>query len=395
MAQSIKNIFLIILLVSSYNFQCWAALSNPKSLVDNLETERKRVLDNIKQHQILYKKASWDATRKKLLNEPSPSVGGHTITENFKPMYSVQEIQKDEKVAKECLAQIMSALQNTSSALKNDKKFILEIISYGVAQALLYASPRLKDDEEVVLQAISKVGYVIRYASLRLQKDKSFLLRAAKNNGNILEDVAVKFRNDKEIVSEAIRHSFGGSALQHASDRLKKDKKFIMTILTSQEPKYFLPVVMIEFLDPKLKNDEEIILTAIEKKAGNALKYASPRLRNNRNFVYNLLPKSPIALCDASDELRGDIAIVFHAINHGDGSLLICASNKLKDNKKLVLEALKRDVLTKKNINGKTISYASYNLRNNPTFARQVIKINNRALDYFTPYVKTTLRERY
>jgi hypothetical protein len=44
--------------------------------------------------------------------------------------------------------------------------------------ALQYASEKLKDDKEVVLEAVKKNCYVLKYASERLKNDKKFLLKA-------------------------------------------------------------------------------------------------------------------------------------------------------------------------------------------------------------------------
>ena len=46
-----------------------------------------------------------------------------------------------------------------------------------------FASERLKDDKEIVLEAVSKDGWGLKYVSDRLKDDKEVVLEAIKNNG--------------------------------------------------------------------------------------------------------------------------------------------------------------------------------------------------------------------
>ncbi len=47
-------------------------------------------------------------------------------------------------------------------------------------EALKYASGRLKDDKNFILEAVNYHGYALNYASKRIYEDKDFVLAAIK-----------------------------------------------------------------------------------------------------------------------------------------------------------------------------------------------------------------------
>jgi len=54
-----------------------------------------------------------------------------------------------------------------------------------------------------------------------------------------------------------------------------------------------------------LKNDREIVLTAVQRN-GNALRHASDELKKDREIVLAAVQENGSALCYASDELKKD-----------------------------------------------------------------------------------------
>ena len=64
--------------------------------------------------------------------------------------------------------------------MKDNKDVVLQAVkNNGIA--LMCASARLKDDKEVVLQAMNKDGCALQYASVRLRDDKEVVLQAVLN----------------------------------------------------------------------------------------------------------------------------------------------------------------------------------------------------------------------
>lgn len=72
------------------------------------------------------------------------------------------------------------ALYHASKELRDDKQLILEAIKYDAYTSLVFASERLQDNEEVVLTAVKKNRYALNCASERLQNNKEFLKEIEK-----------------------------------------------------------------------------------------------------------------------------------------------------------------------------------------------------------------------
>ena len=128
--------------------------------------------------------------------------------------------------------------------LEANKKFMMMLVKLDY-NGLQFASEKLRNDKEVVREAIKQNGYTIRYASEELKNDKEVVLEAVKQNGKALLYASKELRNDKEVVLEAVRQD--GEALNYASK--------------------------------ELKNDKEVVLEAVKQK-GNAFWYASKELQN-------------------------------------------------------------------------------------------------------------------
>ena len=72
------------------------------------------------------------------------------------------------------------------------------------------ASAALKDDREIVLEAVKQEGLVLKYAKAALKEDEE---RGA------LKYASAALKDDREIVLEAVKHN--GKALYYASTELR------------------------------------------------------------------------------------------------------------------------------------------------------------------------------
>jgi hypothetical protein len=70
-------------------------------------------------------------------------------------------------------------LDFASDQLKNDKDVVLEAVKQN-DYALYYASEQLKNDKDIVLEAVKQDGDAIRYASDELQNDPIFRAKVYK-----------------------------------------------------------------------------------------------------------------------------------------------------------------------------------------------------------------------
>ena len=149
----------------------------------------------------------------------------------------------------------------------------------------VYASVALKDDREIVLEAIKQYGYTLKYASAALQDDREFVRRPSSRtglrwdtpwprcrttarscwrpsgNGGAVLPGALK--DDREIVLEAIKHTgIPGIRLGCAEGRPR-----------DRAGGHQADRDCLRYASAALKDDREIVLEAI-KQYGYALKYA-------------------------------------------------------------------------------------------------------------------------
>lgn len=86
-------------------------------------------------------------------------------------------------------------------------------------------SERLRDDEDIVFEAIKQDGYAIQYASERLKNDRETVLKVIKKDGYLLRYASTELRNNKGIVLEAVKNNT--ITLQFASDELQNNKELL------------------------------------------------------------------------------------------------------------------------------------------------------------------------
>ena len=107
----------------------------------------------------------------------------------------------------------------------------------------------------------------------------------------------------------------------------------------------------------KLITDKEIAIEAIKKSCGYVLEYASDDLKKDRDVVLEAVKKNGGALQYASNDLKKDREVVLEAIKNAERSLRY-ASPKLKNDKNFILEIIR------KSKSDKIFSYIPENLQN-------------------------------
>lgn len=149
-------------------------------------------------------------------------------------------------------------------ALREDKEITLKVVKK-IGTFLEYASERLKNDREVVMTAITSEaeglispweilnGKALLFASDELRSDREFMIEVLQKNPNALEYATDELKNDKDIVTEVVESC--GFALKYASDELKNDKEVVLKAVKNNG-------VALEFASERLRDDKEIIIEA-------------------------------------------------------------------------------------------------------------------------------------
>lgn len=198
------------------------------------------------------------------------------------------DLQDDKDVIKYALKDIMensndvydskeNIMKHISDDNSNDKE-IMTLAVQGTPELIEYASENLKDDKELVINAINSCpiedcindGLGIRFISERLKNDKDIILSAVKKDGLELEYSSPDLKDDKEVVLAAVNEC--GGSLEYASDRLKDDEEVVLAALKNTLDDF-------DLISERLKNDKDFILKAVAIDEG-ILEYINPELRS-------------------------------------------------------------------------------------------------------------------
>lgn len=114
-------------------------------------------------------------------------------------------------------------LESVKREFKDDRAFGLECVKAS-GYALKYLAPELRDDEEILREAIKTSPFSIIFSSIRLFKDRNLALSALDHGCSLA--YLEKHKDDEEIVLKALKQS--GQDLSYASDRLKNNKKIVL-----------------------------------------------------------------------------------------------------------------------------------------------------------------------
>ena len=261
--------------------------------------------------------------------------------------YKDYDLAKDRELILTAVSHASHALNYLSNELKDDKEIVLAAVShYGTNYQ--YASDRLKDDDEVIEATKKAKKYPVdvyttaypNYIPPKLRNDRRIALASVKKNAFAFEKLPNEFRDDKEIALEAVKNN--GCVIEFASERLKQDdevmyeaassnfnaleyaspdqlrnRDLILRIAKRNGKIFCMDYEMNRYGYPK---DREIVLAAVSN-YGNALKYASKELQNDKEVVLTAVKNAEWDDCHndtafmyASDELKHDREVVETAV---------------------------------------------------------------------------------
>jgi len=158
--------------------------------------------------------------------------------------------------------------------------------------------------------------------------------------------------------------------LFNVPDEVRDDRELMFTAV-EQSKGYALSLA-----SDKLKEDKQLVLRAVHHNGDN-FEAAADSLKSDRAFVLEaLLAGDGTALKGASESLRGDRDLILSAASKGKGGAMKGATESLQSNEKFVLDAIARDAVAYK--------YASESLQGNKAFAVAAAKINGLVVQYMS-----------
>lgn len=181
-----------------------------------------------------------------------------------------------------------------------DRDLLLAALMSSGGMALQYASPALRGDRDLVLEATKYTGRAFREAAEELRGDRAFVLEAVARHPAALFGAADSLRGDRDLLLEAARRGHG-AALQAAASPLQRDRELLLELVA-------LDAQVLRYAAEELRGDRDFVLQAVAR-SGRALRYASPALQADREVVAAALGEDSVAAFFAHASRRDDLGI--------------------------------------------------------------------------------------
>lgn len=148
--------------------------------------------------------------------------------------FATKNLRNDREIVHAAVKSDGSMLKYASESLQNNKEIVeAAVLSEGLA--ILYASHSLQNCEEMALKAVNQNPDIFYFLQWDLRTNYSFRSRVVQANmnnaalikdvvqfhGNLLKYASDKVKDDIEVVREAVKSNC--CALRFASERVKND----------------------------------------------------------------------------------------------------------------------------------------------------------------------------
>ena len=262
----------------------------------------------------------------------------------------------------------MNSLKFASDQLKDNKDYVLRAVTLNGAD-LKYASTNLRNDKEIVMIALKNYHNIIRKSIEKDFENRAYTLLMVEMYGFKILDYYNNFDFDDDEVLITLQDN-DHSLLFYISEELKVDKDVALFAMKIDPETYKdLPIIF--------ENDEDILLHAIEYKF---FLYNAPNVvRDNRKIVLDAVKRHGEAIYYISDRLYDDEEIILESLKH-NGRSLRKASDRLKDNVNIVLEAIKSTALS--------IEYASERIRDDYDIGLLAVQKQGNSISYLSTRLK-------
>ena len=202
-------------------------------------------------------------------------------------------------------------LQNAPEQVKNDRDLVKSAILTSQGAALKLASPEMRADEALVLEATKYFGTAFADAAPELRNNKDFLLKAVGVHGGAMTGAPDAVRNDKSFMVGAAKAG-KGAALQGATMALRDDRNLILEMAVHDAEAY-------KHASEDLLNDKDFAV-AVAKRNGKALKFMIPAFRADPDVVRAAITRDPQAAQYAHASRRAELGMIQDSM-HGEVQL--------------------------------------------------------------------------
>jgi hypothetical protein len=211
-----------------------------------------------------------------------------------------------------------------------------DIVKYIVmmhSRNLKYASPDLRDNQNIVKRAVASNGFSIKFASKRLQNDVYIIQKAIERSPFVLRKMSNEIRNNIYMVTIAVSDIFGrgGSAFKYASENIKNDKQLLLRLIRVNGNVF-------KYIKPEFKNDKAFIEQAYDNN-GKITRYIPEKFKHDSAFMLDLVKKygfcSEYFMENFSEKLKNDAEFMTKILEYGIKNIKY-ASMRLRKDKNFV-----------------------------------------------------------
>lgn len=190
--------------------------------------------------------------------------------------------------AHEALLELFPTMPET---LRNDRELIYEVVKKKHGDIIEFASNELKDDKDFVLKLISTGFIYSEDMSERLRNDKEIILAGTKVSIDSAKAYRLKIGREKEEV-------YALDFFSYASEELRNDKEFAIQIIR-------MGAAILGVCPDSLKDDKDVVLESVKVKDNETIvRFASARLRNDLDVALEVVKNNPESLQYLSKEVQ-------------------------------------------------------------------------------------------
>eukprot|EP00435_Cladocopium_sp_Y103_P005476 s1628_g1.t2 len=240
--------------------------------------------------------------------------------------FLASELRSDGELYLEAIRRDVAALDFVDNAQRGNAAFMLEALKLQDV-SLKRLTPALYEDPAFWLSVVKEIphGWRLAYEQgpVSLRDNVEVMLEAVKRNVDVLEYGTARVRADASIMQEAVKHSW--RAVTHASAKVD-----VSSILKAVEQDWRAISIYLDQLhgveeiedvqklvkanpeivrDDRLKGEKMVVLLAV-KQDGNVLRFCTEQLRDDEVVAYAAVTQTWRALEFVSQRLKGDEDLV-------------------------------------------------------------------------------------
>jgi hypothetical protein len=276
--------------------------------------------------------------------------------------YVDNKFKDDNEIVSLCITTYgCNIFKYASHRLKNDEQFILDTLQkkneYN-AQMIKYATHNIISNEQIMLIAIDKNFWAFDHVHPDLKNNKIFIKKAAKKDGRIIILLNDQFANDKELIYACVNST--PSSIRWVKNEYKSDKTLAKIALAEKSNKLRIKQKsynqqddfthikeysdgrLIKYLNDDLINDSEIITLSLTNSQW-GFEHLNEDKKNNREFILWAIDIQPLIYEFIDEKFKQDFEIINIALKKKPSDTYMQLPINLKNNIEIINQIIKID----------------------------------------------------